>query len=78
MATLQLADFGFSKDADQHSAPNSRVGTPAYLAPEVARLGPGQKYDGQVGRQFDSLSSLPCPAVGQKYSAGTADGVQQC
>lgn len=44
----QLADFGFSKDAGQHSAPSSRVGTPAYLAPEIAKLQPGQEYDGQV------------------------------
>ena len=47
-ASPQLADFGFSKDANQHSAPNSRVGTPAYLAPEVVKLQLGQKYDGQV------------------------------
>lgn len=47
-APLQLADFGFSKDANQHSAPTSRVGTPAYLAPEVITNQPGQVYDGQV------------------------------
>lgn len=77
-ATLQVADFGFSKDADEHSAPNSRVGTPAYLAPEVARLGQGQKYDGQVGHQLDSfIGLLLCPAAWQGYSVGTADGVQQ-
>jgi len=46
---LQLADFGFSKDANEQSAATSRVGTPAYLAPEVVRLQPGQAYDGQVG-----------------------------
>jgi serine/threonine protein kinase len=45
---MQLADFGFSKDANQHSAPTSRVGTPAYLAPEVISNQPGQVYDGQV------------------------------
>ncbi|KAI7838415.1 hypothetical protein COHA_007788 [Chlorella ohadii] len=44
---IKLADFGFSKDTNQHSAPNSRVGTPAYLAPEVVKLQLGQKYDGQ-------------------------------
>ncbi len=47
----QLADFGFSKDTNQHSAPNSRVGTPAYLAPEVVKLQLGQKYDGQVSER---------------------------
>ncbi|EFN57458.1 hypothetical protein CHLNCDRAFT_57249 [Chlorella variabilis] len=44
---IKLADFGFSKDANQHSAPTSRVGTPAYLAPEVISNQPGQVYDGQ-------------------------------
>ena len=48
VAVAQLADFGFSKDANQHSAPTSRVGTPAYLAPEVISNQPGQVYDGQV------------------------------
>lgn len=46
---LQLADFGFSKDACLHSAPSSRVGTPAYLAPEVVSNRPGETYDGMVG-----------------------------
>lgn len=41
-SSLQLADFGFSKDANQHSAPTSRVGTPAYLAPEVVTNEPGE------------------------------------
>jgi len=44
----QLADFGFSKDANDQSAPTSRVGTPAYLAPEVVGNRPGQVYDGKV------------------------------
>ncbi|KAL4423944.1 hypothetical protein ABPG75_001245 [Micractinium tetrahymenae] len=44
---IKLADFGFSKDANAHSAPTSRVGTPAYLAPEVVSCQPGQNYDGK-------------------------------
>lgn len=36
----------FSKD-DQQSAPTSRVGTPAYLAPEVIVSKPGTHYDGK-------------------------------
>lgn len=44
MPPLQLADFGFSKDANQHSAPTSRVGTPAYLAPEVVTNEPGEAH----------------------------------
>ncbi|KAL4423979.1 hypothetical protein ABPG75_001280 [Micractinium tetrahymenae] len=41
---IKLADFG--KDAGLHSAPSSRVGTPAYLAPEVVGCRPGETYDG--------------------------------
>ena len=41
-------------DAMQHekfqSAPGSRVGTPAYLAPEVILTTKGKKYDGKVRR----------------------------
>ncbi|KAK2078419.1 hypothetical protein QBZ16_003259 [Prototheca wickerhamii] len=43
---IKLADFGFSKD-EQQSAPTSRVGTPAYLAPEVIVSKPGTWYDGK-------------------------------
>lgn len=43
---VKLCDFGFSKDANYHSAPTSRVGTPAYLAPEVIAAGEGAKYSG--------------------------------
>lgn len=30
---LKIADFGFCKHEDLHSAPDSRVGTPAYISP---------------------------------------------
>ncbi|GAB4815691.1 hypothetical protein N2152v2_002737 [Parachlorella kessleri] len=42
---VKLADFGFSKDENYQSAPGSRVGTPAYLAPEVISNVEGQHYD---------------------------------
>lgn len=32
---MKIADFGYSKNAVMQSAPNSTVGTPAYIAPEV-------------------------------------------
>jgi serine/threonine-protein kinase SRK2 len=35
---LKICDFGYSKDMKYQSAPASRVGTPAYLAPEVCCL----------------------------------------
>ncbi len=59
-APLQLADFGFSKDANQHSAPTSRVGTPAYLAPEVITNQPGQVYDGKVRTATGMWRSNAC------------------
>jgi serine/threonine-protein kinase SRK2 len=37
---LKICDFGYSKDMKYQSAPASRVGTPAYLAPEVRCLIP--------------------------------------
>ncbi|KPF41180.1 serine/threonine-protein kinase, partial [Rhizobium sp. AAP43] len=44
---IKLSDFGFSKDTNVQSAPSSRVGTPAYLAPEVISNKPGETtYDG--------------------------------
>jgi serine/threonine-protein kinase SRK2 len=42
----KLCDFGFSKDANHHSAPGSTVGTPAYLAPEVISAADEAPYDG--------------------------------
>ncbi|GAB4821373.1 hypothetical protein N2152v2_008419 [Parachlorella kessleri] len=42
---VRLSDFGFSKDENYHSAPGSRVGTPAYLAPEVISNVMGRSYD---------------------------------
>lgn len=45
---VKLCDFGFSKDSNYHSAPTSRVGTPAYLAPEVIKAGEGAKYSGNA------------------------------
>eukprot|EP01025_Chloroclados_australasicus_P039622 TRINITY_DN41113_c0_g1_i2.p2 TRINITY_DN41113_c0_g1~~TRINITY_DN41113_c0_g1_i2.p2 ORF type:complete len:450 (-),score=56.79 TRINITY_DN41113_c0_g1_i2:35-1207(-) len=47
---LKLCDFGFSKDLEVHSGPKSRVGTLAYMAPEVILAAcpeNGQGYDGK-------------------------------
>jgi serine/threonine-protein kinase SRK2 len=43
---VKLCDFGFSKDRNYHSATTTRVGTPAYLAPEVVKSGNRNSYDG--------------------------------
>eukprot|EP01048_Picozoa_sp_COSAG05_P027863 COSAG05_NODE_8344_length_712_cov_1.257749_1_plen_210_part_10 len=47
--TLKLTDFGASKDSNVHSAPKTKVGTIAYMAPEVvdvSRVGSAKTYDG--------------------------------
>jgi len=43
---VKICDFGYSKSNLLHSQPNSTVGTPAYIAPEV--LSPNQEYDGPL------------------------------
>jgi serine/threonine-protein kinase SRK2 len=45
---VKICDFGYSKHEKFHSAPGSRVGTPAYLAPEVIMTTKGQTYDGKI------------------------------
>lgn len=45
---LKICDFGFSKHERLQSAPDSRVGTPAYLAPEVVNHTRGSTYDGKL------------------------------
>jgi serine/threonine protein kinase len=45
---VKICDFGYSKRENFQSAPGSRVGTPAYLAPEVILTTRGKTYDGKV------------------------------
>jgi len=45
---VKLCDFGYSKHEKFQSAPGSRVGTPAYLAPEVILTTKGKTYDGKT------------------------------
>ncbi|KDD76995.1 protein kinase [Helicosporidium sp. ATCC 50920] len=45
---IKICDFGYSKHEKFQSAPGSRVGTPAYLAPEVIVMARGTTYDGKV------------------------------
>lgn len=65
--TFCIYDFGceicWIRDHFQNekfqSAPGSRVGTPAYLAPEVILTTTGKKYDGKV-------KSCACIVSGEK------------
>ncbi|DBB12672.1 hypothetical protein WJX82_009176 [Trebouxia sp. C0006] len=45
---IKICDFGYSKHEKLQSAPGSRVGTPAYLAPEVILTTKGKTYDGKI------------------------------
>lgn len=45
---VKVCDFGYSKHEKFQSAPGSRVGTPAYLAPEVILTTRGKTYDGKI------------------------------
>lgn len=45
---VKICDFGYSKHEKFQSAPGSRVGTPAYLAPEVIMTTKGNTYDGKI------------------------------
>ncbi|KAH7617255.1 putative Serine/threonine-protein kinase SRK2C [Nannochloris sp. 'desiccata'] len=47
---VKLADFGYSKDESMQSLANTRLGTPAYTAPEIFRIQPGgrQSYDAKA------------------------------
>ncbi|KAL4855058.1 Serine/threonine-protein kinase SRK2A [Chlorella vulgaris] len=64
--TIKLADFGLSKDHDMHSAPTSRVGTPAYLAPEVINNRPGRPYDARKADLWSAAILLYC-MVANRY-----------
>lgn len=45
---LKICDFGYSKHENFQSAPGSRVGTPAYLAPEVILTTRGNTYNAKA------------------------------
>jgi len=46
---IKMCDFGFSKDASEHSLADSLAGTPYFVAPEIieAQEVPGVHYDGK-------------------------------
>ncbi|CAL5221600.1 g3820 [Coccomyxa viridis] len=45
---IKICDFGYSKHEKYNSAPGSRVGTPAYLAPEVVLTTRGKTYNAKI------------------------------
>lgn len=68
---IKLCDFGYSKDEKFQSAPGSKVGTPAYLAPEIISTTRGRTYDGKVRHAGCPISCLLERSSGK---AGTVRG----
>ncbi|XP_047321625.1 serine/threonine-protein kinase SRK2I-like [Impatiens glandulifera] len=58
---LKICDFGYSKSSLLHSQPNSTVGTPAYIAPEVILK---QNYDGEIADVWSCGVTLYVMLVG--------------
>ncbi|CAJ1929767.1 unnamed protein product [Sphenostylis stenocarpa] len=58
---LKICDFGYSKSSMLHSQPNSTVGTPAYIAPEVLLK---QEYDGKIADVWSCGVTLYVMLVG--------------
>ncbi|XP_010540806.1 PREDICTED: serine/threonine-protein kinase SAPK3-like [Tarenaya hassleriana] len=58
---LKISDFGYSKSGLLHSKPNSAVGTPAYVAPEVLSR---KEYDGKVADVWSCGVTLYVMLVG--------------
>lgn len=74
---VKLCDFGYSKHESAQSAPGSRVGTPAYLAPEVVMATAGQTYDGKAADVWSCGVMLyamlcACYPFGRPEDAGLA------
>ena len=78
----QICDFGYSKHEKYQSAPGSRVGTPAYLAPEVIMTTKGKTYDGKVcwgvwwwgWRVQGGVCSNQPPLLGARFAVGSPRG----
>ncbi|KAK6940183.1 Protein kinase domain [Dillenia turbinata] len=58
---VKICDFGYSKSAVLHSQPKSKVGTPAYIAPEILSKG---EYDGKVADVWSCGVTLYVMLVG--------------
>lgn len=63
---LKLCDFGYSKDSWQGSLPKTRVGTAAYISPEVARANVSTvQYDSEKADVWSSAVTLYCMVSGR-------------
>jgi serine/threonine-protein kinase SRK2 len=63
---LKLCDFGYSKDSWQGSLPKTRVGTAAYISPEVASANVSTvQYDSEKADVWSSAVTLYCMVSGR-------------
>ncbi|XP_047341551.1 serine/threonine-protein kinase SAPK2-like [Impatiens glandulifera] len=58
---VKICDFGYSKSSVFHSQPKSRVGTPAYIAPEVFAK---KEYDGKIADVWSCGVTLYVMVIG--------------
>ncbi|XP_059633519.1 serine/threonine-protein kinase SAPK1-like [Cornus florida] len=58
---VKICDFGYSKSSVLHSQPKSKVGTPAYIAPEVLSR---KEYDGKLADVWSAGVTLYVMLVG--------------
>lgn len=61
---LKVCDFGYSKNMAFGSVPKTRVGTAAYISPEVARTA-GQVYDTEKADVWSCGVTLYCMLAGR-------------
>jgi serine/threonine protein kinase len=62
---LKLCDFGYSKSMQAASLPKTRVGTAAYISPEVARCSGTAAYDTEKADVWSSAVTLYCMLAGR-------------
>lgn len=62
---LKLCDFGYSKNVGWGSIPKTRVGTAAYISPEVARCRGDEAYDTEKADVWSCGVTLYCMLAGR-------------
>lgn len=62
---IKLCDFGWSKDEAGDSAPHSRAGSPAYVAPEILTGLGKETYDGEAADAWSLGVVLYCLVLGR-------------
>lgn len=70
----KLSDFGFSKDETRHSAPNTRLGTLMYIAPEIMTNKPNESYDARKTDVWSAGVVLYVMLAGQYPFLAGSDG----